>query len=359
MKKKRTKDHPDKFRMVRKGLLIMKLTLFLIILGVLQSAASVYSQTWHFSINEKDVSIKQVLSKIENNSEFRFFYEEKNLNVNTKVGVNVNNGTIDEVLAQIFNGESIEYKVLDNNFIVLKPKTEQSWSKSETTQQKNISGKVTDSSGVALPGTSVSVKGTTTGTITGADGSYTLNNVSDNATLVFSFIGMQTQEMKVAGKTSINVSLQEETVGIEEVVAVAYGTTKKKDLTGSISTVDSKLMTTQSNSTITRALEGSVAGVQVSAVDGQPGLDMGIRIRGLGTASQNNSNALVVIDGVPAQNDNPLSTINSKDIENVTILKDAASTALYGSRGANGVVLITTKKGAKGKLKSHSKVVGV
>lgn len=351
MKKKRTKDHPDNFRMIRKGWLIMKLTLFLIILGVLQSAASVYSQTWHFSLNEKDVSIKQVLNKIENNSEFRFFYEEKSLNVNSKVGVNVTNGTIDEVLTQIFNTESIEYKVLDNNFIVLKPKTEQSWSRSETTQQKNISGKVTDSTGSPLPGTSVSVKGTTTGTITGADGTYTLSNVSDNATLVFSFIGMQTQEQKIAGKSAINVVMVDETVGIDEVVAIAYGTTKKKDLTGSISTVDSKLMTTQSNSTITRALEGSVAGVQVSAVDGQPGLDMGIRIRGLGTASQNNSNALVVIDGVPAQNDNPLSTINSKDIENVTILKDAASTALYGSRGANGVVLITTKKGVKGKTK--------
>jgi TonB-linked SusC/RagA family outer membrane protein len=352
MKKKRTKDHPSKFRMVRKGLLIMKLALFLMVLGVLQSAASVYSQTWHFSMNEKGISIKQVLNRIESNSEFRFFYEEKNVNVDTKVGVDVNNGTIEDVLAQIFNRESIEYKVLDNNFIVLKPKSEFSWNQSEMVQQKKVlTGKVTESSGIPLPGASVSVKGTTIGTITDAGGSYTLNNVPDNATIVFSFVGMVSQELKASGKTSINVRMEEETVGIEEVVAVAYGTTKKKDLTGSISTVDSKLMTTQSNSTITRALEGSVAGVQVSAVDGQPGLDMGIRIRGLGTASQNNSNALIVIDGVPAQNDNPLSTINSKDIENVTILKDAASTALYGSRGANGVVLITTKKGAKGKTK--------
>lgn len=349
MKKKRTKDHPDNFRVVRKGLLIMKLTLFLIILGVLQSAASVYSQTWHFSINEKDVSIKQVLSKIENNSEFRFFYEEKNLNVNTKVGVNVTNGTIDDVLTQIFNTESIEYKVLDNNFIVLKPKSEQNWSQTEVNQQKTVSGKVTDSTGAPLPGTSVSVKGTTTGTITGADGTYSLNNVADNATLVFSFIGMQAQELKVAGKTTINVSMQEETVGIEEVVAVAYGTARKKDLTGSISKIDSKLMTIQSTSTVTKALEGTIAGLQVSSVDGQPGTDMGIRVRGVGSANLNSSGALVVIDGVPAQIDNPLSTINPADIASVTVLKDAASTALYGSRGANGVVLITTKKGQTGK----------
>jgi len=352
MKKKRTKDHPDKFRMVRKGLLIMKLALFLMVFGVLQSAASVYSQTWHFSMNEKDVSIKEVLNRIENNSDFRFFYEDKNLNVNTKVGVVVNNGTIADVLSQIFDMKSIEYKVLDNNFIVLKPRAELNISQSETIQQKKVlTGKVTDSTGVPLPGASVSIKGTTTGTITDSGGSYTLNNVPDNATIVFSFVGLRSQELKVSGKTAINISLEEESVGIEEVVAVAYGTAKKKDLTGSMSKIDSKLMTAQTNSTVSRALEGAVAGIQVSAVDGQPGLDMGIRIRGIGSASQNTSNALVVIDGVPAQNDNPLSTINSKDIESVTILKDAASTALYGSRGANGVVLITTKKGAKGETK--------
>ena len=352
MKKKPMDGHPDIPRMIRKGLLIMKLTLFLIVFGVLQSAASVYSQTWHFSMNEKEVSIKQVLTQIENNSEFRFFYEDKNLNVNSKVGVDVNNATIEELLSQVFDKESIEYKVLDNNFIVLKPKSEKNWGLTETIQQKKVlTGKITESSGIPLPGASVSIKGTTTGTITDATGSYTLNNVPDNATIVFSFVGMKTQELKASGKTNLNVSLEEETVGIEEVVAVAYGTAKKKDLTGSLTKIDSKLMTTQSNSTVSRALEGAVPGLQVSAVDGQPGLDMGIRIRGIGSASQNTSNVLIVIDGVPAQNDNPLSTINSKDIESIVVLKDAASTALYGSRGANGVVLITTKRGAKGDTK--------
>lgn len=361
MKKKRTKDHPDKSRMVRKGLLIMKLALFLMVFGVLQSAASVYSQTWHFSMNEKDVSIKQVLTRIENNSEFRFFYEEKKLDVNTKVGVNVNNGTIEEVLSQIFNSESIEYKVLDNNFIVLKPKSESGWSRSEMDQQKKaLTGKVSESGGFPLPGASVSVKGTTIGTITDAGGSYTLNNIPDNATIVFSFVGMRTIEMKASGKSTLDVKMEEETVGIEEVVAVAYGSVKKKDLTGSISKIDSKLISLQSNSTVTQALEGAIAGLQVSSVDGQPGLDMGIRVRGVGSANLNSSGALVVIDGVPAQIDNPLSTINSADIASVTVLKDAASTALYGSRGANGVVLVTTKKGQTGKTNiSFTSRVGV
>lgn len=352
MKKKRTKDHPEGLRMIRKGLLIMKLSLFLIVFGVLQSAAAVYSQTWRLSMNEKEISIREALKRIESKSEFRFFYEEKKLDVESKIGININAGTIEEVLAQVFNSQNIEYKVLENNFIVLKPKTEMNgYSSDLMQQQKSISGKVTDSTGASLPGASVSVKGTTNGTITDSGGAFILNNVSDNATIVFSFVGMKSQEHKVSGKTTLNVTLQEEAVDIEEVVAIAYGTAKKKDLTGSISTVDATHIATQANSTVSRALEGAVSGIQVSAVDGQPGLDMGIRVRGLGSSSQNNSNALVVIDGVPAQHDNPLSTINPKDIASVTVLKDAASTALYGSRGSNGVVLITTKQGSKGETK--------
>ncbi len=352
MKKKRTKDHPCWARMVKKGLLIMKLALFLMVLGIMQSVASVYSQNKHFNMNEKEITIREALRQIENKSEFRFFYEEKKLNVESKVGVNVNNASIVEILDQIFDNKNIEYKVLDNNFIVLKPKDEANSSQTGTNQQKKvITGKVTESGGFPLPGASVSIKGTSTGTITDVEGNYTLNNVPENATIVFSFIGYKSQEIKISGKSSVNVVMEEETVGIDEVVAIAYGTTKRKDLTGSISTVDNKILASQSNSTVSKALEGAAPGIQVSAVDGQPGLDMGIRIRGLGSSSQNYANALVVIDGVPAQNDNPLATISSKDIENVTILKDAASTALYGSRGANGVVLITTKKGAKGKTK--------
>jgi TonB-linked SusC/RagA family outer membrane protein len=162
---------------------------------------------------------------------------------------------------------------------------------------------------------------------------------------------MRSIEVAVEGRTDFSIVLEEETIGIEEVVAVAYGSVKRKDLTGSISTISNHLIEAQANSTVTKALEGAVPGIQVSAIDGQPGLDMGVRVRGLGSTSQNYSNALIVIDGVPAQGDNPLSTINPKDIASVTVLKDAASTALYGSRGSNGVVLVTTKTGKKGDTK--------
>ena len=216
---------------------------------------------------------------------------------------------------------------------------------------QSVSGKVTDSYGEAIPGAGVLVKGSTTGTVTDLDGKYQLN-AGSNAVLVFSCVGYQTQEVAVGKQGVINVVLTEDSTLLEETVVVAYGTAKKKDLTGSIGTVSSTSLAAQAVGSVTRALDGQVAGLQTSIIEGQPGLDAGIRIRGIGTASANNSEALIIIDGVPAiEGTNPLSSINNKDIESITVLKDAASTALYGARGANGVVLVTTKSGKAGKTK--------
>ena len=218
--------------------------------------------------------------------------------------------------------------------------------------QNAVSGKVTDSKGEPLVGASVLVKGTSTGTMTDLDGQYRIPSVASNAVLVFSSIGYETKEVAVAGQKTINVTLADEAEFLDDVVVVAYGTARKKDLTGSISTVNSESIVAQAQGSVTRALEGQVAGLQTSAIDGQPGVDMGIRIRGIGTASANNSNALIIIDGAPAlEGTNVLSSLNRNDIESITVLKDAASTALYGSRGANGVILVTTKSGKQGKTK--------
>lgn len=217
--------------------------------------------------------------------------------------------------------------------------------------QNVVSGKVTDVKGEAIPGVSVLVKGTSTGTMTDLDGSYRLN-VKSGATLLFSCVGFEDQEVVPGTRSVVNVTLAEDAEMLEEVVYVAYGTAKKKDLTGSISTINEKNIVVQAQGSVTRALEGQVPGLQTTIVDGQPGLDMGIRIRGIGTASANNANALIIIDGTPAlEGTNVLSSINRNDIESITVLKDAASTALYGSRGANGVVLVTTKSGKQGKTK--------
>jgi len=218
--------------------------------------------------------------------------------------------------------------------------------------QVKVTGKVTDANGEAVIGAGVMVEGTTIGTTTDLDGNYTISVPNSNSVLVFSFIGYANQNVTVGGKGVINVTMTEDAQFLDDVVVVAYGTSKRKDLTGSIGTINSENIVAQAQGSVTRALEGQVAGLQTTIIDGQPGLDMGIRIRGIGTASANNSNALIIIDGVPAlEGTNPLSSINGKDIESITVLKDAASTALYGSRGANGVVLVTTKTGKQGKAK--------
>lgn len=216
--------------------------------------------------------------------------------------------------------------------------------------QIQVSGKVTDASGGVLPGVSVVLKGTTAGTVTNAEGIYTIPGVpSAESVLTFSFIGYNTQEAIVGNRKVIDINLVAGDNQLSEVVVIGYGTVKRTSLTGAVSQIDSKTISVQANSTVTRALEGVVPGVQVSSIDGQPGLDMGIRLRGAGSTAQNSSNALIVIDGVPTEYPNALSSINPKDIASISVLKDAASTAVYGSRGSNGVVLVTTKRGSKGK----------
>lgn len=215
-----------------------------------------------------------------------------------------------------------------------------------------VSGKVVDAKNEGLPGVNILVKGTQIGTISDIDGTFSIPNVpSSNSVLVFSFVGYTSQEVAVGSQKTINVQLLESDDVLQEVVVIAYGTSKKKDLTGSMTAIDSKSIAVQNNSTVTRALEGLVPGLQIASIDGQPGLDTGIRLRGAGSTSQNSSNALIVIDGVPAEHENALSSISPNDIESISVLKDAASTAVYGSRGANGVVMVTTKKGAKGKTR--------
>lgn len=368
MKKKRTDGYPGLSRIVRKGLLIMRLALFLMVLGVLQSAASAYSQSWRLNMNEKSITIKEALKRIENNSEFRFFYEEKKLNVDALVEIDVNNGTIQEVLKQLFENKNIEYKILENNFIVLKPKNEQSQIPLERIiqQQKSVSGKVTDPNGDPLPGVTVMLKGTSNGVITDANGQYNLNNLPSDAVLQFSFIGMKAQEIVVGDRSSINIKLLEETIGIEEVVAVGYGVVKKKDITGSVSSLNIGDFNVGLTTSPTDLIQGRVAGVNIVTNGGEPGAGVSVRIRGANSI-RSGQDPLYVIDGIPlditdvqpsgasttgvgaAANKNPLNFINPEDIESIDILKDASATAIYGSRGANGVVIVTTKKGKEGK----------
>ena len=318
----------------------MRLTLFAILVSVVQLfATNTHAQQTLVSLNVKNTSIRSVLDQIESQSDFYFIYNAKAVDVERMVSIEVENKSIPEILDKIFEGQDVTYKInkrqiaISTNLVV-----------NSVQQEITISGRVTDSSGSLLPGVTVVVKGTTQGTITDTNGNFSIPNVPEDAVLVFSFVGMKTQEILMSGRSIIEVTMAEETVGIEEIVAIGYGTMKKSDLTGSIGSVGSKDLKNQPVENIGQALQGKVSGVLITD-NGAPGSDVTIKIRGLGTV--NNSDPLIVINGIPT--DLSLSSLNLSDIDRIDVLKDASATAIYGSRGANGVVLVSTKKGNNGK----------
>ncbi|MCE5345557.1 MAG: TonB-dependent receptor [Bacteroidales bacterium] len=213
-------------------------------------------------------------------------------------------------------------------------------------QGSKVSGKLTDSSGNPVPGATIVVKGTTNGTLTGVDGNYSLNNVNPSATLIFSFVGMTTQEIALNGRTQLDVTLVSEAVGLEEVVVVGYGTMRKKDLTGSVASVDRAQILSNPSVSAISSIQGKVAGIDVFSTSQKPGDAPTIRVRGNRSIKASND-PLYVVDGIPFMGD--LKDVNSADIESIEVLKDASATAIYGSRGANGVVLVTTRRGKSGK----------
>jgi len=332
----------------KKMFLAMRNTLFIILICAFQSIAGVsYAQSTRLSLDMKNSTVKEVLQKIEQQSEFYFLYNSELIDVQRKVDVSVNNEKIDDILAKLFSSEKVNILVRERH-IILTPTGENS-----TQPVKKISGKVTDQTGGSLPGVSVVVKGTTTGVITDGNGIYTFVTVPENATLVFSFVGMKSQEIKVGNQSTLNVILTDETIGLEEVVAIGYGTQKKKDLTGAIASIESKQIEKIPTNGIDKALQGQVAGLQISSTSGAPGGNTTILVRGISSIT-GGVEPLFVVDGYPVTSvgySNPLSTINPNDIESVDVLKDASATAIYGSRGSNGVVIITTKRGKTGKPK--------
>ena len=296
------------------------------------------------TITENNSTLLNVLRTIEAQSEFKFFYNEK-VDVNKQVSVEVNQKSITDILDKVLSSTSIKYKVLGRQ-IALYDKEEMEPFIAEQ-QGRKVTGKVTDKAGISLPGVSVVVKGTTKGVITDNNGNYSLANIPENATLQFSFVGMKMQELKVGTQTNVNVALVDDAIGIEEVVAIGYGTAKKSDLTGSVASVTAANLKERAVTTFGEALIGQVAGVQIQQINGAPGGEgLSIRVRGTGSITQS-SEPLYVVDGYPMEG-GAFRLLNPSDIESLQVLKDASSTAIYGSRGANGVVLINTKKGKSG-----------
>lgn len=341
--KKKYECWTSRKRSLQKMMLMTKLTTFLILALSLNVAASVYSQNTKLNLSMDKTSIKEVLQQIESQSDFRFIYENEKLNLDKKVSIVMSNRSVDEVLAKLFEGQAVNYQITQSNLIIIRPSDSLEAQQNLGFQERTISGKVTDESGVSFPGVTVVVKGTTNGIITDADGNFVLSNVPSDAILVFSFIGMKTQEVQLNGRTSIDVTLEEDVVGLEEVVAIGYGTQTKISVTGSVvSTKGEELVKTQTPNVL-NSIAGHLPGVIINNRSGEPGRDSPeIFIRGRSTTGT--TAPLIMIDGVERPD---FGRINPNDIENISVLKDA-SAAIYGARAANGVILVTTKRGSKG-----------
>lgn len=343
----------------------MKVTVILLFVSVASLLANdSYAQTTKLSLQIENSAIAEVLQQVENQSEFRFFYNE-NVDLRQKVSVKLKDKTVFEVLDKVFGGTSIDYKTVGRQIALFN----NGESSDMLIQQNSVSGKVTGQDGQPLPGVTVVIKGTTRGTVTNSNGIYSLTGIPEDATLVFSFVGMLTQEVEVNNRTSIDVVMEEETLGVEEVVVIGYGSREKKDITSSISVVSSEDLNRTNAVSPDLAMQGRMSGVFVSPGAAEPFSRPTVRIRGTNTWGV--SDPLYVIDGVPITEYgsgaeatygpgsgrigdlrspvNVMSMINPNDIESISVLKDASAAAIYGVRAANGVILITTKKGKAGK----------
>jgi TonB-linked SusC/RagA family outer membrane protein len=336
MKKKQ--HFPDYQRSgLKKLLLVMKLSTIFLFLTVMAFSANTFSQETQFDLKVKNASIIQVFDEIERITDYGFLFKTDQLDLHKQYTFDLKNADIERILNEVLNKDLYSYKLINKNIVI----TRSDSNMEQDNKSRKVTGKVTDNSGVTMPGVSVVVKGSTNGTITDSNGNFSLTNVTENSILQFSFVGMKTQEVAVSGKTVINVALLEETVGIEEVVAVGYATQKKVNMTGAVSSIKfDDVATSRPITNLSSALSGLSSGVTVRQGNGKPGSEGAtIRVRGIGTL--NNSNPLVIIDGMEGS----LDAVNPQDIESVSILKDAASASIYGSRAANGVILVTTKKG--------------
>lgn len=300
------------------------------------------------TLNVKKQSVEKVLNEITKQSGLKFFYTQSVIKNKHTIDLNVKNLPVEEVLNQITSQTRL-YFTRDNNTISVTDIKESSSESgnNERKEQKDriIKGVIVDQTGEPVIGASVVEKGTTNGTVTNIEGEFSL--LLKNSTILFiSFLGYESQEVSVAGKDEIRIVLKEDVQLLDEVVVVSYGTQKKRDITGSVSKIDAKTLLDMPVGQFAQKLQGQVAGVQINQVTGLPGQGMAFRIRGAASIKGGNE-PLIVVDGFPVSI--PLNNINPDEIETFTILKDAAATSLYGSRAANGVILITTKKGKKGK----------
>ncbi|RYE36468.1 MAG: TonB-dependent receptor [Sphingobacteriaceae bacterium] len=333
-------------RYTQNFLRITKITFVLLLVASFKLFAAGFAQ--EVSINVKNMPVKEVLNKLTKQTGYNFICDAAVIKDTKLVTIHATNIILSKVLEQCFVNQSVDIIFDNENTVVIKPKNA-TGKPVKTALAIPVTGKVTDSQGLSLPGVSVQIKGTTTGTVTDVNGGFAIRVPDNSSVLVFSFIGFVSQEIPVTGKTVVNVTLKESAKSLSEVVVVGYGQQSRATVTSAITKVEGKSIANQPVSTPGEALAGLAPGVQVQSDQGaKPGAPPTIRVRGVSSLSSSNE-PLYVVDGYPLQNSANFTLINPNDIESLEVLKDAASAAIYGSRAANGVVLVTTKRGRAGK----------
>jgi TonB-dependent starch-binding outer membrane protein SusC len=340
----------------------MKLTLIFSMI-VFLSFGNGFSQV-KVTFQYEKATIQEVMQAIEEQTGYVFLYKDDLFDPSKKYSVNFTDEPFDQALKSVFETAGVEFTVRNNRQVILTEK-EKETVLTIAAQQRTITGVVTDSEGEPLPGVTVVVPGTTTGTVTNASGEFSLQVPPNITTLQFSFVGMRQVEVNIEGRSTVTVTMEQEAFDIEEVVAVGYGVQRKSDLTGATERLTEKDMNKSVATNPVEMMQGRVAGVNIVQNSGEPGTGMSVRIRG-SNSIRSGQDPLYVVDGIPldntditpnggtaagineTSNKNPIAFLNPEDIESIDILKDASSTAIYGARGANGVVIITTKKGQRG-----------
>lgn len=316
---------------------IMRISTFLLMVCVFCSyAGNAHSQNAKVSIRMNNVKLDKILNEIENQTDYLFIYNNQ-VDINKITSVKVKNEAVAQVLDRILSETGINYE-LEGTHIILT--TEAIKDLHAQQQAKTVTGTVTDASGEPIIGANIRIKGTTTGTITDIDGNFSIE-AEPQSVIEVSYIGYLTQETVINNQKSIRFLLKEDTKTLDEVVVIGYGVQKKADLTGSVANINTEKLNTQSNANIGQALQGKIAGVDIVSQGGAPGSGTRIMVRGIGTL--NNASPLYIVDGMYM---NSIDHINPNDIASIDVLKDASSAAIYGSRAANGVIIVTTKEGS-------------
>ena len=339
-------DRDRRVPLLTKTIRIMKVTSLCNLLAVCSISASTYAQSLKFSIHKQNSSISEVFKEIEKKSDFTFFFNDNQINVKQKVSVSANNASIEDVLAQVLQNTGYNYQIIDKQILIKVSDKEVMAVPAVSQSDKKITGIVLDATGMPVIGANVMVKGTTNGTITDMEGKFSLE-AREGAVLVISYIGFANQEIKVGKQTNLSIALKEDSKALDELVVVGYGVQKKANLSGAVETVSSTMLQNRATNNVGIALQGLVPNLQISPNGGSADAVPSFNVRG--ETSINGGAPLILVDGIPTSAGD-FARINSMDIENISVLKDASSAAIYGARASFGVILVTTKKGKSEKL---------